>query len=330
VRGLILGMTRAAPLLLVFTIACSGLYSRNPDGGNTIVTGLGPPVCMRTLSDSISVSSPAGNDAFKDIRAIVFDKDRNLHVLSELDPDSFVAVLAPPSYGLSRTYGRGHLGPVRDLALDAAGNAYVVENFESGPPSVKKFDAKGNFTGTFVANGGRQDEGLATAFDGEGLLNIGGLSRIYRYKTDGTYVDEYGISGVGVGKMLLPAGLTWDYTSQTIWVADIFLNVVSQYTPGSSSQRVQFGGRGPEKGQFDGNETGATHYGPSRVAIDAEGKVYASDPGASRLQKFSPNGGYLAQFDFGTSKLFGAMAIHPDTGVIYAGRGGVIDVICPF
>ena len=150
----------AALLLICFSPACSGLYSRNPDGGNTIVTGLGPPVCMRVLSDSVSVSSPAGNDGFKDIRALVFDKDRNLHVLSVADPDSFIAVLAPPNYGLARTYGRGNLGPVRDLALDATGNAYVVENFESGPPKVKKFDARGNFNGTFVANGGTQDEGL--------------------------------------------------------------------------------------------------------------------------------------------------------------------------
>ena len=134
-----------------------------------------------------------------------------------------------------------------------------------------------------------------------------------------------------MGKILWPTGLAFDNTTQAIWVADLFQNFVEKYTPGNNTQLAQFGGRGTANGKFDGNEmTGNTFYGPNRVAVDAEGKIYASDPLASRLQKFSPNGSYLGQFDFGTSNLFGAMAIHPDTGVIYAARGASIDVICPF
>lgn len=319
-------------VLLALTTACGGLYSRNPDGGRTIVTGLGPPTCMRVLSDAISVASPAGVNAFQDVRGLAFDKDRNLHVLNRGDGEtSFIVVMGAPSYGLARTYGKTGLGPVRDLILDATGNAYVVEDFESDDPRISKFDPAGVASGTFIANGNFQDTGMALAIDGSGRLNVAGLSKIHRYEVNGTFVDAYGISGKGVGKMLWPTGLAWDPTSQSMWVADLFQNFVEKYTPGNSTQLAQFGGRGTENGKFDGNEqTGNTFYGPNRVAVDAEGNVYASDPLASRLQKFAPNGSYLGQFDFGTSNLFGAMAIHPDTGVLYVGRGAAIDVICPF
>jgi hypothetical protein len=324
-------------LPLALTAACTGLYSRNPDGGNQILPNLGPPTCMRVLADAIEVRSPVGAEAFQDIAGLAFDQNRNLHVLNRVggpgstDKLSFVDVMAAPNYVFVRSYGLGKLGPVRDLALDREGNAYVVENFEVGEPAISRFDPGGTYVSTFLGDAMNQSEGFAIAIDGSGRLNVAGVSRIYRYEPDGTYVDEYGFGGVGVGKLLLPTGLAWDNTTQSIWVADLFQNFVEKYTPGNSTQQVQFGGRGTANGKFDGNEpTGKTFYGPNRVAVDAEGKIYASDPFASRLQKFAPNGGYLGQFDFATSNLFGAMAIHPDTGVLYVGRGATIDVICPF
>ncbi len=314
-------------LLLAPLTACSGLYSRNPDGGNMIITGLGPPTCMRVLSDSISVQSPS---TVTDVIGLAFDRDRNLHVLNRQDDASFVNVMGAPSYGLLRTYGKGSLGPVRDLVLDAEGNAYIVENFESGPPKVKKFDATGKLILAFTADATTQDEGLALAIDGTGLLNIAGVSKIYRYDLNGAFVDAYGLGGEGVGRVLLPVSLAWDNTTQSMWVADIFQNFVERYSPGNSTQLAQFGGRGVANGKFDGTLSGKTFYGPNRVAVDAEGKIYASDPFSSRLQKFAPNGSYLGQFDLGTTNLFGAIAIHPDTGVLYVGSGSTIHVICPY
>ena len=285
---------------------------------------------MRVLSEAIEVRSPMGAAAFQDINGLGFDQARNLHVLSRAGDASFIDVMGPPGYGLVRSSGQGVLGPVRDLTFDASGTAYVLEDFETGPPQITRFDASGALLGGFIANGNFQDQGLSLAFDGTGRLNVGDVSKIRRYDSTGTYVDSYGVGGKGVGKLIWPTSMAWDPVHQTMWVADIFQNFVEAYTPGSSTQLAQFGGRGPANGQFDANETGTTYYGPNRVAVDAVGNIYASDPAASRLQKFASNGSYLGQFSFGTSRLFGAMAIEPDSGVIFVGRGARIDVICPF
>ena len=78
------------PLLLLgcaALTACEGLYSGidggGAGGGNTGV-GLGPPTCMRKFADAITVKSPTGANAFTDIEALAFDKDRRLHVLNQI------------------------------------------------------------------------------------------------------------------------------------------------------------------------------------------------------------------------------------------------------
>lgn len=310
---------------------CGGLYSHAGAGGGN--GGLGPPDCMRTFSDAISVPVPAGADAFQDIQALVFGADHNLYVLSRSSDDkSYVDVLGS-DLKLARTLGRGKLGPTRDLVVATNGTVYVAEDFvgTSTPPDVVRFDSTGMWLGMWPASGGSQDEAHSLAFDGEGLLNIGGLGRIHRYRLDGTFVDQYATFGKGPGKLLLPEGLTFDPVTGSMWVADVFQNFIEKYVPGNGVQQLQFGGRGAGDGKFDGNEpTGTTFYGPGRIAIDGEGKLYATDPFGSRVQKFAPNGAYLGQFSFGGSIQVGPIAINPANGILFVARGTAIDRVCPF
>jgi hypothetical protein len=325
---LLLGVALAAP-------GCGGLYS-GTDGGNGGGhggTGLGPPVCMRTFTDGIQRTGPTGTNALTDVMAMAFDKDRRLHVLNWAGSQSFIAVTQPPpGTGWDGVYGQGHLEDPRDFAIDAAGTVYVLDDPQPGDPVVKRFDSKGVYLDSFVADAmGAEDTGNAIAIDGAGKLNVGGIQRLYQYELNGTFIKRYGVPGKGVGKVMWPRDLAWDRKSNTLWVADLFQNFVEQFTPGVDSQVNQFGGRGTENGKFDGNEpTGTTFYGPNRSEVDAEGNLYASDPFASRLQKLSPTGAFLGQFTFGTSKLFNGIAIDPSTGILYAARGATIDVICPF
>ena len=324
-------MWRALPLLGLLG-GCGGLYSRNPDGGGN--GGLGPPLCMRTFADAISISSPGGVNAFQDIQAVVFDKDRNLHVLSRsANDESYVDVLGH-DFKFVRSYGKGKIGPTRDLIVATNGLSYLLEDPPPGPglhPDVVRFDASGVFLGTWPATGGTEDIAQAFAFDGDGLLNIAGLSHLFRYQPNGVFVDQYAVAGKGPGKLLFATGLTYDPMTGSMWVADLFQNFIEKYTPGSDVQLLQFGGHGTGDGKFDGNEpTGNTFYGPGRIAIDAQGKIYANDPFASRIMKFAANGAYLGQFGFGGSIQVGAIAIDPMTGVLYVARGTSIDAVCPF
>jgi tripartite motif-containing protein 71 len=313
-------------------MACGTGLSSSIDAGSG-PGGLGAPTCMRKFSDAVSVPVPSGQAEFSRVVGLAFDSDRGLHVLNRSASDeAFVDVLAPaPSYPLARSFGKDVLHKVRDLAVDSTGQTWVVEDFSpSGVPIVTRFDALGAQVATWKADASDQRDGLSIALDGEGLVNLGGEGRIYRYQLNGAFVDGYGVYGTGPGQILFPTGLAWDASSSSIWVADLFLNQVERYTPGQSTQRAVFGGRGTAAGKFDGNEpTGNTFYGPNKIAVDAEGKIYALDPFASRLQKFAPNGGVLNQFSFDGATQLGAIAIDRVSGLIYVGRGAAIDIICP-
>lgn len=330
-------MKSLLPLLAALALpACGGLYSATDGGtgGGTGGQGLGPPTCMRTFSDAIAVKPPPAPNAFTDIVALQFDKDRHLVVLTRKSGGAFVVVMgAPPNTGFLKSWGAADLtADVQDFVLDAAGNAYVLEDPEFGDPVVKKFDANGKLVSQFTADAmGFESLAISIAIDGAGKLNIGGTQRLYRYELNGTFIDKYGTPGKGVGQLMWPTDLVWDAKSNALWVADVFHNAVEAYTPGEDAQVAQFGSRGTADGKFDGNEpSGNTFYGPNAIAIDAQGDVYASDPYASRLQKLAPNGAFKGQFTFGTSRVFDALALDPATGILYAGRGAAIDVICPF
>ena len=135
----------------VFTLGflvcgCGGLYSKNPDGGvGGGNGGLGPPDCMRTFADAISVPVPAAPNAFLNIQGMRFGPDHNLYVLSRSNTDeSFVAVLGT-DLKFIRAFGRGQLGPTQDMIVAANGITYVLEDFDSlsKPPDVVRFDANG-------------------------------------------------------------------------------------------------------------------------------------------------------------------------------------------
>ena len=321
---------RALVFLLAPAIAagCGGLVARNSDGGAG-PGSLGPPNCMRTLADDLHLTVPAGLPAFVNVQALAFDKAQNLYVLNRTSStEAIVEVVS----SVPKSFGQGQLGSTRDLIVADNDIIYLVEDRSGAflPPLVKRYSTAGADLGGWTADAGNQREGVGLALDGEGLLNISALGHIYRYRPNGEFVDVYGRMGATSGQMMFPTGMAWDRANGALLVADLFRNSVEKYTPGSDVQLADFGGRGTANGKFDGAEpTGSTYYGPSRIALDTAGKIYANDPFASRIQKFSANGAYLGQFSFGGSTQVGPIAIHPVTGILYVGRGSSVDLVCP-
>jgi hypothetical protein len=281
---------------------------------------------MTVYTQDIKVPSPQGSGKFDTIGGVAFGPGGTLAVLSQPPTGAFVTVVNADS-SFHSTFGLGQLGLVRDVTVDDGGTVYVVEQPESGSPKVSRYQLDGGFVGTWTPS---QLYGLSITFDGSGLLNIGGDDGIHRYHPDGTAAGSYGIGGMADGLVAWAAGLSYDASANRMWVADMFQNYVEEYVPGNDTQLVQFGGRGSGPGQFDNGEpTGSTFYGPNRLAVDAQGHVYAADPFASRLIKFSSSGAYLGEFSFGGARWIGAVTVGPD-GRIFVGLDADVLIVCPF
>ncbi len=326
-------MLRGGPLaLLLLVCGCpESIRVVGDDGG---IPG-GGDGCMTDYRSRVSVPAPTGDARLYGVTGIAFDGERNLYVLNRETPvsQSHVTVLSPaPEHRLIRSFGRGDLGVVRDLAVASDGTTYVVDwDDQNGTPTIFRYSPEGVLEDRFettepdMAN----DMALSVALDDENILYVGGRV-LFRYRTDGTYVDDFGEEGPNPGQVLLPLGLAWDPRGY-LWIADLFRNTIHQFDLSTRAQALEFGGRGTELGMFDGGAEDGVFWGPTKVALDTAGNLYATDPWSSRLQKLDRAGGSLGSFPFGGSReLDGALAIEPSNHHLYLARGNTIDIVCPF
>ena len=196
----------------------------------------------------------------------------------------------------------------RGLALDGAGNLYVVDSFNS---RVRRVDADGVIT-TVAGTGARGyggDGGAATqarlsapagvAVDAVGNIYVADAlnARIRKIDTNGVITTlagtgqrGYGGDGGPAARALLyePVGVAAD-TVGNIYVADAL---------GSRIRRIDadgvittIGGTGVQGfGGDDGPATQARLNGPLGVAVGALGSVYVADAGNSRLRRIDADG----------------------------------------
>ncbi len=288
--------------------------------------------CMRRLQEDIQVPAPVGMAAFQNVRGMVFDSARRLYVLSRSSSPfvGWVTVLGPaPEHALIRTFGRDHLRAVHDLVVDASGNVLVLDWNPDGqdPPVVHVYDPQGNFVRTWPADcAGNCDEAWSITRDDTGRIYTGGLV-LFRFDAQGTYVDAIGRWGDLSGRMGLGRGLAFDPRG-FVWVADLTRNRIHQYDIATGSHVIEIGGRGVGPGLFDADAASDWRWGPSKLALDANGAIYANDPYASRIQKLSRQGTFLGEFSFGTSMEIGPIQVEPSTGSVYVGRGTGVAIVC--
>ena len=162
------------------------------------------------------------------------------------------------------TFGSGHgqLAFPSRLAFDSNDILYVTEP-DNG--RVQKFDTNGQFVGT-IAEGELSfpvgidldsNDNVYVAESG----NVGNPSRVDKFTSSGQFITSWGSLGTGVGQFNQPKGLTLD-ANDDVYVADEFNN------------RIQ---------KFDSDGNFITEFGQDRlfhpidVAVDSQGRVYASD-----------------------------------------------------
>lgn len=218
-------------------------------------------------------------------RALATDAAGNVHVMD--DSSDRLQVFTADGTPIGQWSSSG-----RDVAIDAAGDVYVV-----GDSRVERFAPDGSLVAAWGGSGegdGQLSEpwGLDTGASGYVYVADTYRNRVQVFTPDGSFVGKWGGYGSGEGQFRFPYGIATG-PAGNVYVADTANNRVQKFTA-TGGFVGGWGSSGRRPGQF---------YTPTSVATDPAGNVYVADAGASypaagsaRVQKFSPDGRFLAQW----------------------------------
>lgn len=187
----------------------------------------------------------------------------------------------------------------RGIAVDSAGNVYVVDASGDTRGQIQKFDANGTFLGRVGANNDNPD-GFVSAYriTSDSSNNIyatdGNADRtnnlVKKFNSSGVFQFAFGSRGSGGGQFAVPgpAGVAIN-SSGNIYVADPGNNRVQKFSS-TGTFIASIGSSGSGDGQFSG---------PTGIAIDSSDNLYVADSGNNRIQKFNSAGTFVTKW--GTS-----------------------------
>ncbi len=132
---------------------------------------------------------------------------------------------------------------------------------------------------------------VAVAPDGSIYVADSGNHRIVKFAPDGQPLLAWGEKGDGPGQFNEPWGIAVDREG-FVYVADTWNHRIQKFDADGKfvtqwGHAVMTGGQLTEPGGF---------FGPRAIAIDKEGFVYVTDTGNKRVQKFTPDGQFVAQY----------------------------------
>ncbi len=194
-----------------------------------------------------------------------------------LAPRADIVLVNTISLRPSRPSGRDRFGGPTGVALDSAGNVYVVEL--SG--RIRKLNPEGEPLARWGGAGsepGRFDGPMGIALDQAGNVYVAdtGNHCIQKLSPDGQPLARWGTLGSAPGQFNSPQGVALD-ASGNVYVADTGNNRVQKLSP-DGEPLAQWGRAGTAPGQFNT---------PSGLAVDRDGNVYVADTGNHRIQVLS-------------------------------------------
>ena len=177
----------------------------------------------------------------------------------------------------------------RHLAVDAAGNVYVVD---TNNVRVRRISPNGVVV--TVAGSGEQAEPTKGAATRTGLLGIGGIAVTESgtlYIADATGLQKVDPSGalsfIVTGQSVQGVAVTGKSTVYLIGVTD-----VSLLGANGAGRRIAGSDLGDDG---DGGPAARAKFLASQAAVDPAGNIYVADKAAHRVRKFVP-GGVISTF----------------------------------
>ena len=182
---------------------------------------------------------------------------------------------------------------------DSAQN--VVSEFNANWELVRTWDAATSALGAF-----KNPRGVATDATGNVYVVDSGNAAVRKFTADGTVLGSWGHTGDGPGRLKNPIDIV--IVGERVYVTDQELHQVVVFDL-NGTHITSWGGLGETAGQFNT---------PRGIAADADGHIYVVDSGNARVQKFTPEGEWLATFGGG-----GAMPLSQPQGVAVTADGKV-------
>ncbi len=205
--------------------------------------------------------------------------------------------------------GDGEFNLPHGIVVDAAGNVYVADTYNS---RIQKFDSDGNYLGQWGSGGavaGQFNRPMGLAVDGAGNLYVAEVvnNRVQKFSGAGTFLAAWGynvVVGGGINfEICTPAdtcqagssstgngGFTNPYGGAvfgaTVYVADTFNHRVQTFDLNGGYVNT-WGSEGSGNGLFSR---------PYSITADAAGNLYVAEGANNRIQKFDGSGAYLGQW----------------------------------
>lgn len=247
---------------------------------------------LESLGDFWLYRRPAlGNTGSTDAVAYFPESLAEFDKSTPVQPPPEPSVLADGRIVLGRSgSGPGEMLQAADVVVDPSGTIWIADARVS---RISKYDAKGNFLGTFGRGGidaGAFNQPWSLAIDAEGNVYVADTwnHRIQKFDATGKFVKQWGIVTNSAEPDLLdlygPRDIVVDVDG-TLWVSDTGHKRIINYSP-DGEPLGSIGTEGRALGQFSE---------PVGLAVDAQGRLLVADTWNARIQAIT-NAGQIVSF----------------------------------